>query len=67
MKFFLDILIWRNQTIETYNTRLFKEEEDGRDNYILRLASVATTGEVKNLFNVCNSNLVPKIVWLNFQ
>ncbi|XP_068682622.1 dipeptidyl peptidase 3-like isoform X1 [Montipora foliosa] len=35
----------KEKTIETYNTRLFKEEEDGLENYILRLASVATTAE----------------------
>ena len=36
-----------SQEIETYNTRLFKEEKDGHVTYILRLASVATTGEFK--------------------
>lgn len=35
------------QDIETYNTRLFKEEKDGHVKYILRIASVAKTGEFK--------------------
>ena len=35
------------QDIETYNTRLFKEEKDGHVTYILRIASVAKTGEFK--------------------
>ena len=38
---------WFNwQEIETYNTRLFKEVNDEHVTYILRLASVATTGEL---------------------
>ena len=37
---------WFNwQEIETYNTRLFKEVNDEHVIYILRVASVATTGE----------------------
>lgn len=37
------------QDIETYNTRLFKEEKDGHVTYILRIASVAKTGEFKGM------------------
>ena len=41
------LLISTPQDIETYNTRLFKEEKDGHVTYILRIASVAKTGEFK--------------------
>ena len=37
------------QDIETYNTRLFKEEKDGHVTYILRIASVAKTGEFNRI------------------
>ena len=37
------------QEIETYNTRLFKEEKNGQVTYILRLASVVATGKI-NVF-----------------
>nr|XP_058946241.1 dipeptidyl peptidase 3-like isoform X1 [Pocillopora verrucosa] len=35
----------KEKDIETYNTRLFKEEKDGHVTYILRIASVAKTAE----------------------
>lgn len=35
----------KEKAIETYNTRLFKEEKNGHVTYILRLASVAATAE----------------------
>ncbi|KAL9953202.1 hypothetical protein ACROYT_G040579 [Oculina patagonica] len=35
----------KEKEIETYNTRLFKEEKDGHVTYILRLASAVTTVE----------------------
>ena len=40
-----DLSCFGFQEIETYNTRLFKEEKDGHVTYILRLASVVATGK----------------------
>ncbi|XP_015758341.1 PREDICTED: dipeptidyl peptidase 3-like [Acropora digitifera] len=36
----------KEKSIETYNTRLFKEDKEGHVTYILRIASVATSGEI---------------------
>lgn len=35
----------KEKSIETYNTRLFKEDKEGHVTYILRIASVATSAE----------------------
>lgn len=54
--------------IETYNTRLFKEEKDGSVTYILRLASVAMTGEysLKSKFVMFSDSLFyeNKVNWI---
>ena len=43
------------QEIETYNTRLFKEEKNGQVTYILRLASVVATGKISYFsFTICH-------------
>lgn len=57
-----------HQMIETYNTRLFKEEKDGSVTYILRLASVAMTGEyrLKSKFVMFSDSLFyeNKVNWI---